>query len=99
MAGLASMTTIAILGAGKIGEALLAGVLSAGRTADSLLFTERYPSFLYLDRVATSLAGLRVDTAAMARNLAAAPGAPSGADPHTGHAGDLVDHYLTGHRG
>lgn len=44
MAGLHTMTTIAILGAGKIGEALLAGVLAAGRTADSLLFTERYPA-------------------------------------------------------
>jgi pyrroline-5-carboxylate reductase len=38
------MTTIAILGAGKIGEALLAGLLTAGRTAESLLFTERYPA-------------------------------------------------------
>jgi pyrroline-5-carboxylate reductase len=35
-------TTIAILGAGKIGEALLSGVLSAGRPAESLMFTERY---------------------------------------------------------
>ena len=38
------MTTIAILGAGKIGEALLSGLLDAGRPADSLLFTERYPA-------------------------------------------------------
>ena len=38
------MTTIAILGAGKIGEALLAGLLAAGRPPDSLLFTERYPA-------------------------------------------------------
>jgi len=37
------MTTIAILGAGKIGEAMLSGMLSAGRPAGSLLFTERYP--------------------------------------------------------
>jgi pyrroline-5-carboxylate reductase len=37
------MTTIAILGAGKIGEAMLAGLLAAGRDADSLMFTERYP--------------------------------------------------------
>lgn len=33
--------TIAILGAGKIGEALLSGLLAAGRPADSLRFTER----------------------------------------------------------
>jgi len=38
------MTTIAILGAGKIGEAMLAGLLGAGRPAESLLFTERYPA-------------------------------------------------------
>lgn len=35
------MTTIAILGAGKIGEALLSGLISAGRSADSLTFSER----------------------------------------------------------
>ena len=38
------MTTIGILGAGKIGEALLSGVLAAGRPAASLMFTERYPA-------------------------------------------------------
>ncbi|HVL84980.1 MAG TPA: pyrroline-5-carboxylate reductase [Pseudonocardia sp.] len=37
------MTRIAVLGAGKIGEALLAGLLSAGRAADDLVFTERHP--------------------------------------------------------
>jgi pyrroline-5-carboxylate reductase len=37
------MTTIAVLGAGKIGEALLSGLLNAGRSADDLAFTERYP--------------------------------------------------------
>jgi pyrroline-5-carboxylate reductase len=35
------MTTIAILGAGKIGEALLAGLLAAGRRPDTLMFSER----------------------------------------------------------
>ena len=38
------MTTIAVLGAGKIGEALLAGLLAAGRSPDELLFTERHPA-------------------------------------------------------
>ena len=38
------MTTIAILGAGKIGEALLAGMLRAGRRPQDVLFTERYPA-------------------------------------------------------
>ncbi len=35
------MTTIAILGAGKIGEALLSGLLTAGRPAGELMLSER----------------------------------------------------------
>src|SRR5438270_7917593 len=37
------MTTIAVLGTGKIGEAVLSGLLDAGRSPDDLMFTERYP--------------------------------------------------------
>src|SRR3954464_14975691 len=37
------MGVVAVLGAGKIGEALLAGLLAGGRTTDELLFTERHP--------------------------------------------------------
>jgi pyrroline-5-carboxylate reductase len=37
------MGVVAVLGAGKIGEALLAGLLAAGRRTDELLFTERHP--------------------------------------------------------
>ena len=37
------MGVVAVLGAGKIGEALLEGLLAAGRTADELVFTERHP--------------------------------------------------------
>ncbi|MBN6036104.1 pyrroline-5-carboxylate reductase [Amycolatopsis sp. 195334CR] len=37
------MAVIAVLGAGKIGEALLSGLLHGGRRPDELLFTERYP--------------------------------------------------------
>jgi pyrroline-5-carboxylate reductase len=37
------MTAIAVLGAGKIGEALLSGLLNSGRSPDDLMFTERYP--------------------------------------------------------
>jgi len=59
------MTTIAVLGAGKIGEALLSGLLQAGRSPDDLIFTERYP-----DRAAQleQTYGVRaVDTATAAR--------------------------------
>src|SRR3954463_1221380 len=34
---------VAVLGAGKMGEALLSGMLRAGRPAADLLFTERHP--------------------------------------------------------
>ena len=34
---------VAILGAGKMGEALLSGLLRAGRSAGDLLFIERHP--------------------------------------------------------
>ena len=37
------MTIIAVLGAGKIGESLLSGLIKAGRSPDDLLLTERYP--------------------------------------------------------
>jgi pyrroline-5-carboxylate reductase len=37
------MTTIAVLGAGKIGEALLSGLVHSGRKAEDLIFTERHP--------------------------------------------------------
>jgi pyrroline-5-carboxylate reductase len=37
------MTNIAVLGGGKMGEALLSGLLKAGQPAEALCFTERYP--------------------------------------------------------
>jgi pyrroline-5-carboxylate reductase len=59
------MTTIAVLGAGKIGEALLSGLLNGGRCPEELMFTERYP-----DRAAQLEQAYRiraVDTATAAR--------------------------------
>jgi pyrroline-5-carboxylate reductase len=59
------MSVVAVLGAGKIGEALLSGLLTAGRSAEELLFTERYA-----ERAAelTKRYGVRaVDTATAAR--------------------------------
>jgi len=38
------MSRIAVLGAGKMGEALLAGLLKAGHDSDALCFAERYPA-------------------------------------------------------
>ncbi|WP_224386852.1 pyrroline-5-carboxylate reductase [Pseudonocardia sp. ICBG1293] len=38
------MTRIAVLGGGRIGEALLGGLLAAGRDAEDLVVAERYPA-------------------------------------------------------
>lgn len=38
------MTRIAVLGGGRIGEALLGGLLAAGRDAGELVFTEKFPA-------------------------------------------------------
>jgi pyrroline-5-carboxylate reductase len=37
------VTTVAILGAGKMGEALMSGLLRAGRAPGDIVFTERHP--------------------------------------------------------
>jgi len=52
------MTRIAVLGAGKIGEALLAGLVAAGRAPADLVFTERHP-----ERAAALSAQLGVESA------------------------------------
>ncbi len=59
------MTTIAILGAGKIGEALLSGLLSAGREPSSLAITERYQA--RRDELAGQYGVAALDTAEAAR--------------------------------
>lgn len=55
------MDAIAVLGAGKIGEALLAGLLAAGRPTGQLMFVERYPE--RAAEVATALGVEPVDVA------------------------------------
>ncbi len=43
MTGFEGRPTIAVLGAGKIGEALLSGLLHGGRRVEELMFSERHP--------------------------------------------------------
>ncbi len=50
------METVAVLGAGKIGEALLSGLLAAGRPREQLMFAERFP-----ERAAQVSATLGID--------------------------------------
>ncbi|MGD9528864.1 pyrroline-5-carboxylate reductase [Pseudonocardia sp.] len=61
------MTRIAVLGAGKIGEALLAGLLAAGRAPADLVFSERHP-----ERAAELTARLGVPSADIATAVAEA---------------------------
>ncbi|UQS22184.1 pyrroline-5-carboxylate reductase [Amycolatopsis thermalba] len=58
------MTVIAVLGAGKIGEALLAGLLQGGRSAEELLFTERHPERAAELTARYGIAGVEVTEAA-----------------------------------
>jgi pyrroline-5-carboxylate reductase len=67
------MGVVAVLGAGKIGEALLAGLLAAGRTTDELLFTERHPERAAELTARLGVAGVDVaDAAARAEVLVVA---------------------------
>jgi pyrroline-5-carboxylate reductase len=59
------MTRIAVLGAGKIGEALLSGLLAAGSAPGELVFTERHP-----ERAAELTARLGVAAVGMDRAAA-----------------------------
>jgi pyrroline-5-carboxylate reductase len=58
------MTRIAVLGAGKIGEALLAGLLAGGHSADELMFIERHPGRAAELTARLGVAGVDVATAA-----------------------------------
>jgi pyrroline-5-carboxylate reductase len=67
------MGVVAVLGAGKIGEALLAGLLASGRTTDELVFTERHPERAAELTARLGVAGLDVaDAAARAEVLVVA---------------------------
>jgi len=62
-----------VLGAGKIGEALLAGLLASGRTSDELVFTERHPERAAELTARLGVAGVDVaDAAARAEVLVVA---------------------------
>jgi pyrroline-5-carboxylate reductase len=67
------MGVVAVLGAGKIGEALLAGLLASGRTSDELVFTERHPERAAELTARLGVAGVDVaDAAARAEVLVVA---------------------------
>jgi pyrroline-5-carboxylate reductase len=75
------MTTIAVLGAGKIGEALLGGLLQAGRSAEDLLFTERHPERSAELTARYGIAAVEVDEAAKRADVLVVAVKPQDIDP------------------
>jgi pyrroline-5-carboxylate reductase len=71
MPGMADIDgTVAILGAGKMGEALMSGLLRAGRKSSDLVFTERHADRTALLEDRYGVAGVTtVDAAAKAETL------------------------------
>lgn len=75
------MTTIAVLGAGKIGESLLSGLLHSGRSAKDLLFTERYPERAAELTERYGVEGVEVATALERADVVVVAVKPQGVDP------------------
>ncbi|MBP2475992.1 pyrroline-5-carboxylate reductase [Crossiella equi] len=75
------MTTTAVLGAGKIGEALLSGLLQAGRSPEDLLFTERYPARSAELTKRYGIQGVDVPTAAAKADVLVVAVKPQDIDP------------------
>ena len=83
--------TIAVLGAGKIGEALLSGLLHGGRRPEELLFTERYPQ---RSAELTDKYGIRstdVPTAAKLADVLVVAVKPQDIEPLLDELADTVD--------
>jgi pyrroline-5-carboxylate reductase len=75
------MTRIAVLGAGKIGEALLAGLIAAGQPADDLMFTERHPERAEELTKRHGVAAVDVATAAQRADIIVIAVKPQDIDP------------------
>ncbi|MGJ7905726.1 pyrroline-5-carboxylate reductase [Actinopolyspora sp. H202] len=84
------MSTIAVLGAGKIGESLLSGLLNAGYSPENLLFTERYQQRA---EELTKQYGVRatdLPTAARQADVLVVSVKPQDIEPLLDEVGDLV---------
>lgn len=75
------MSTIAVLGAGKIGESLLAGLLAGGYDRNDLMFTERYPERCSELTERYGVAAVDVPTAVRAANVLVVAVKPQDIDP------------------
>ncbi|MCT2585677.1 pyrroline-5-carboxylate reductase [Actinophytocola gossypii] len=77
----ADRPAIAVLGAGKIGEALLSGLLTGGRRADELMFTERHPERSAELTTRYGIRGVDVTTAAREAGVLVVAVKPQDIDP------------------
>ncbi|GHE98108.1 pyrroline-5-carboxylate reductase [Amycolatopsis deserti] len=84
------MTVIAVLGAGKIGEALLAGLLQGGRSAEELLFTERHPERSAELTARYGVAGVEVTEAAKRADVLVVAVKPQDIEPVLAELAPLV---------
>ncbi|RZQ64308.1 pyrroline-5-carboxylate reductase [Amycolatopsis suaedae] len=75
------MSVIAVLGAGKIGEALLSGLLHGGRKPGDLLFTERHPERAAELTARYGVAGVDVPDAARRADVLVVAVKPQDIDP------------------
>lgn len=85
------MTTIAVLGAGKIGEALLSGLLAAGRSADDLMLTERYPERAAQLELTYAVRAVDIATAAREAGVLVVAVKPQDVDPLLEQLAGLID--------
>ncbi|GAB3586367.1 pyrroline-5-carboxylate reductase [Amycolatopsis endophytica] len=84
------MTVIAVLGAGKIGEALLGGLLQGGRGAEELLFTERHPERAAELTARYGIAGVEVAEAAKRADVLVVAVKPQDIEPVLAELAPLV---------
>jgi pyrroline-5-carboxylate reductase len=75
------MTRIAVVGAGKIGESLLAGLLGAGHAPGELMFTERHPERAQELSARLGVAAVDVPTAAATADVVVVAVKPQDIDP------------------
>ncbi|MDQ0377740.1 pyrroline-5-carboxylate reductase [Amycolatopsis thermophila] len=84
------MTVTAVLGAGKIGEALLAGLLQGGRGPEELLFTERHPERAAELTERYGIAGVEVGEAAKRADVLVVAVKPQDIEPVLAELAPLV---------
>jgi pyrroline-5-carboxylate reductase len=85
-----SNPVIAVLGAGKIGEALLSGLLDGGHRTDELLFTERHPERSAQLTEQYGVAGVSLTEAAKAAEVLVVAVKPQDIEPLLAELAPLV---------